>query len=218
MEASGVGGGGFGTSCQGGICDTNQLCSSFWRLILPHKRIPTSLVSHRLQVVSTRVGGIPEVLPPDLIRLAEPSVKGLLTDSARNSQKFDQKCHVSLCCVQISFPTALCAALEDAIVASQSGRVLDPESMHMRVKELYTWQDVARRTEVVYNRIQGDEESVLEDRIRRCFSLRKGGLGTRNVTSARSYYTSVWVSEVPRKQMSVGAARTDGWLHPKETR
>ena len=30
----------------------------------------------RLQVVSTRVGGIPEVLPPDLIRLVEPSVKG----------------------------------------------------------------------------------------------------------------------------------------------
>lgn len=30
----------------------------------------------RLQVVSTCVGGIPEVLPPDLISLAEPSVKG----------------------------------------------------------------------------------------------------------------------------------------------
>jgi len=29
-----------------------------------------------LQVVSTNVGGIPEVLPPHLIRLAEPSAKG----------------------------------------------------------------------------------------------------------------------------------------------
>ena len=29
----------------------------------------------RLQVVSTRVGGVPEVLPSDMIRLAEPSVK-----------------------------------------------------------------------------------------------------------------------------------------------
>ena len=29
----------------------------------------------RLQVVSTRVGGVPEVLPPDMIKLAEPSVK-----------------------------------------------------------------------------------------------------------------------------------------------
>jgi len=30
----------------------------------------------RLQVVSTSVGGVPEVLPPHLIRLAEPSAKG----------------------------------------------------------------------------------------------------------------------------------------------
>jgi len=29
-----------------------------------------------LQVVSTSVGGVPEVLPPHLIRLAEPSAKG----------------------------------------------------------------------------------------------------------------------------------------------
>ena len=30
---------------------------------------------YSLQVVSTRVGGVPEVLPSDMIRLAEPSVK-----------------------------------------------------------------------------------------------------------------------------------------------
>ena len=29
-----------------------------------------------LQVVSTRVGGVPEVLPSDMIKMAEPSVKG----------------------------------------------------------------------------------------------------------------------------------------------
>lgn len=33
---------------------------------------------YRLQVVSTRVGGVPEVLPEDLILLVEPSVKGML--------------------------------------------------------------------------------------------------------------------------------------------
>lgn len=31
-----------------------------------------------LQVVSTRVGGIPEVLPPDIIKLAEATVDGEL--------------------------------------------------------------------------------------------------------------------------------------------
>ena len=34
------------------------------------------LVFVSLQVVSTKVGGVPEVLPPDLIQLAEPSSKG----------------------------------------------------------------------------------------------------------------------------------------------
>ena len=43
----------------------------------------------RLQVVSTRVGGVPEVLPPELIKLAEPSVKckvfvTVCTPSSRN--------------------------------------------------------------------------------------------------------------------------------------
>ena len=34
------------------------------------------LLSFRLKVVSTNVGGIPEVLPPDMIYLCEPSIKG----------------------------------------------------------------------------------------------------------------------------------------------
>ena len=38
-----------------------------------HKQM---FVVSRLQVVSTRVGGVAEVLPPELIYLADPSVKG----------------------------------------------------------------------------------------------------------------------------------------------
>jgi len=34
-----------------------------------------------LQVVSTSVGGVPEVLPPHLIRLAEPGAKGSVSVS-----------------------------------------------------------------------------------------------------------------------------------------
>ena len=37
----------------------------------------------RLQVVSTRVGGVPEVLPDDMIKLAEPSVKCKLNVSIK---------------------------------------------------------------------------------------------------------------------------------------
>ena len=31
---------------------------------------------HRLQVISTKVGGVPEVLPENMIRLVEPNVQG----------------------------------------------------------------------------------------------------------------------------------------------
>lgn len=36
----------------------------------------------RLQVVSTKVGGVPEVLPPDMIRMAQPNVSGKQTNCA----------------------------------------------------------------------------------------------------------------------------------------
>ncbi len=34
------------------------------------------LLYFSLQVVSTRVGGVPEVLPPELLKLADPNVSG----------------------------------------------------------------------------------------------------------------------------------------------
>lgn len=36
----------------------------------------TGFIFSRLTVVSTKVGGTPEVLPPDLVYFAEPRVKG----------------------------------------------------------------------------------------------------------------------------------------------
>ncbi|BFZ17338.1 hypothetical protein BsWGS_20377 [Bradybaena similaris] len=76
-----------------------------------------------LQVVSTKVGGIPEVLPPELIYLAEPNVQAL----AKELEK----------------------AIEDRI----HGRNLDPYEMHKRIQALYSWRDVAQRTEKVYHMV-----------------------------------------------------------------
>ncbi|PIK34917.1 putative phosphatidylinositol N-acetylglucosaminyltransferase subunit A-like [Apostichopus japonicus] len=70
-----------------------------------------------LQVISTRVGGVPEVLPDELITLAEPSVKSLLS------------------------------ALERAIEKKRKNTALPPDEMYMRMKDMYRWQDVAVRTE-----------------------------------------------------------------------
>ncbi|XP_012946101.1 phosphatidylinositol N-acetylglucosaminyltransferase subunit A [Aplysia californica] len=76
-----------------------------------------------LQVVSTRVGGVPEVLPPGLVYLAEPNVQ------------------------------ALAQELENAIEDRIQDRCLPPEEMHNRIRNLYSWHDVARRTHFVYDKV-----------------------------------------------------------------
>ncbi|XP_020698377.2 phosphatidylinositol N-acetylglucosaminyltransferase subunit A [Dendrobium catenatum] len=72
-----------------------------------------------LLTVSTRVGGVPEVLPDDMIVLAEPT------------------------------PVDMTRAIKEAIEMLPN---INPQAMHDRVKKLYSWQDVAKRTEVVYDR------------------------------------------------------------------
>ncbi|XP_059835734.1 phosphatidylinositol N-acetylglucosaminyltransferase subunit A [Hypanus sabinus] len=82
-----------------------------------------------LQVVSTKVGGVPEVLPEDLIILREPTVK------------------------------SLCEGLEVAITRQRLGKLPPVERVHNRVKNLYTWRNVAERTEKIYDRVA--KEGVL---------------------------------------------------------
>ena len=93
-------------------------------------------------VVATRVGGVPEVLPPDLLFLAEPC------------------------------PAALVEALRDAIgnlkkseklSENDDGKnknSLSPIAIHTRVKAMYSWMDVAERVEVVYNRAHATRDTM----------------------------------------------------------
>jgi phosphatidylinositol glycan class A protein len=76
-----------------------------------------------LQVISTRVGGVPEVLPDDLISLADPNIN------------------------------ALAKALEEAIENHRHGNRVPHWEMHERVGKMYTWHNVARRTEQVYDMV-----------------------------------------------------------------
>ncbi|CAM9684898.1 unnamed protein product, partial [Ectocarpus sp. 6 AP-2014] len=72
-----------------------------------------------LFVVSTAVGGVPEVLPGPMIKFAEPTVEDL-TD-----------------------------ALSDAIPLA---RKAVPSEFHAKVRDMYSWADVAERTERAYER------------------------------------------------------------------
>lgn len=74
-----------------------------------------------LQVVSTKVGGVPEVLPCDMIILREPSVSHLID------------------------------GLEVAITNHRDGTAIETSEMYRRTSVLYTWPKVAERTEKVYN-------------------------------------------------------------------
>ncbi|KAL3212415.1 hypothetical protein MRX96_035916 [Rhipicephalus microplus] len=94
-----------------------------------------------LQVVSTRVGGVPEVLPPDLILLCDPSVRGLLE------------------------------GLECAIERHRQGDVVPAAEAHSRVSRMYRWENVAKRTQRVYDAIDHEPPVSLRqrlDRAKRC--------------------------------------------------
>ena len=46
-------------------------------------------------------------------------------------------------------PAALVQSLEEAIARSKQGRPVSPEEQHRMVRKIYTWANVAKRTEVV---------------------------------------------------------------------
>lgn len=69
------------------------------------------------------MGGIPEILPDEMITLCEPSISDLIEK------------------------------LEFAIARVRSGNHMDPYKMHNDIKDMYNWRNVAKRTEIVYNRV-----------------------------------------------------------------
>ncbi|XP_076236018.1 phosphatidylinositol glycan anchor biosynthesis class A isoform X2 [Calliopsis andreniformis] len=88
-----------------------------------------------LQVVSTKVGGIPEVLPPDLIYLVEPTVP------------------------------ALVQGLESAIADYRGGNIRCPLETHKRISLFYNWFNVTQRTEIVYNLVKQEDKKNLGEQL-----------------------------------------------------
>ena len=78
-----------------------------------------------LYVVCTRVGGVPEVLPPEFTTFAKPEEDDLV------------------------------AATGQAIAAFRANKIRT-EKFHDKVKMMYSWTDVAQRTERVYDGISGE--------------------------------------------------------------
>lgn len=106
-----------------------------------------------LFVVSTRVGGVPEVLPPGLVEFAEPEVQGSsLPPSCRPCTDEDA--------------IDLVEAISRAIKHVRAGGH-DPIRAHEELKGMYSWTDVAARTETVYRGAMKVPEVPIIERLRR---------------------------------------------------
>ena len=92
------------------------------------------------------MGGVPEVLPNDMIHLAEPNVS----------------CEQDLVHLIVTKVTALAEALDEAIEIRKSGHQLDMWEAHCRVKEMYNWYQIAERTEKVPIHCQWHHVNILE--------------------------------------------------------
>ena len=90
-----------------------------------------------LYVVSTRVGGVPEILPRDMISFAEPEEAG------EHCPILSVRTQVDL--IQYS---DVIRAISEAIQVIKNGKH-DPFQAHERIKTFYNWEDVAIRTERV---------------------------------------------------------------------
>ncbi len=101
---------------QGDIFLNSSLTEAFCMAIL-------EAVSCGLTVVTTKVGGIPEVLPEKYLYFVEPDVA--------------------------SIERGLVRAVEDVI----AGRRPKKEECHKFVRGAYNWRDVAERTKVVYREV-----------------------------------------------------------------
>ena len=107
-------------------------------------------------MVSTRVGGVPEVLPEDMISFALPEEDGTVdypkTLAFRANSFLD-----------------VVRAMSEAIVRISKG-LHDPQAAHERIRSFYNWKDVTKRTEQVYDFVLAAEEKSLWTRIKRYVS------------------------------------------------
>ena len=124
-----------------------------------------------LFVVCTRVGGIPEVLPPYMTMFAKPEEDDLVAATGR------------------------------AIKALRANKIRT-EGFHEQVKKMYSWTNVAERTERVYDGITGaiSEEEFYGDVSGGGWSATRGRAGVQSfalIDRLKRYYgCGIWAGKL----------------------
>jgi phosphatidylinositol glycan class A protein len=101
-----------------------------------------------LLVVSTNVGGVPEVLPPDTNVLCNPNVNALVEGLQKAVKRQEE-------------------SSEDAV---------DPMEAHCRIESMYSWHLVAKQTVQVYDRIVTEPPKTFMERLA-CYQSLRGFSG-----------------------------------------
>lgn len=132
-----------------------------------------------LQVVSTRVGGIPEVLPPDLIHLTDATVESLyngLLSAIRKLQNERKSRQMNDCANSSSMKSIQCNhnggtnhrnSLEsnDSREPKLKKSVLCPYECNEVLRRLYNWNNITERTERVYQRVLKEKDPSFGDKL-----------------------------------------------------
>lgn len=115
-----------------------------------------------MKIVSTRVGGIPEVLPPELIILTEPNVPCKNTNfNIKITMCFNGKINIIVTIL------AILQGLNQAINQVNNKLGVPPIECHLKVQSLYNWMNIAKRTEIVYNMVSLEPPKSLGKQLRR---------------------------------------------------
>lgn len=120
-----------------------------------------------LLVVSTNVGGVPEVLPsPEMAILCDPTVSALVRGVQAAVKRQE-------------------GAGEDAVV--------DPIQAHERIEKMYSWHRVAKQTVEVYDRVASEPPKSFSERLA-CFQSLGGIAGF--VAGLLLVIVEVWIQIV----------------------
>lgn len=107
-----------------------------------------------LFIVSTRVGGVPEILPDGMISFSEPDSEG----ECVNFPAFRT--------FQLIIMADLVRALDVGIRHVKSGKH-DIMLAHKQVRQMYSWRDVAERTETVYRDVLEADPPTFVERLQK---------------------------------------------------
>lgn len=112
-----------------------------------------------LFIVSTRVGGVPEILPEGMIAFAEPDTEGkqrlFLVEWSGIPNTY-----------LIRFVIDLVRALDYGIRHVAAGKH-DVLLAHSQVRQMYSWTDVTERTEQVYFDVLASERPTFVERLQK---------------------------------------------------